>query len=98
MIDYKIKVLSEAQSNIDEAMQWYFERSNTAALNFLDEIDITISNIKDNPYAYPLKLDNIRYTKINKYPYAIFYRINKKEIVILKIYHLKREPDSWQNS
>lgn len=82
LIDYKVSV------------NWYAERSNKAAENFVTEVNDCIETICRNPLQFNSRYKNFRETSLKKYPFYIIYFIDehKKIVVITAIYHHKRNP------
>jgi len=91
----KPKFAKEAANEFLDAVEWYEARSKGLGLRFTDEIDSTIERIKLNPELYPSIVDDIKRIQLNKFPYSIFYTIEDDTLVILRIFHNKREPIDW---
>jgi plasmid stabilization system protein ParE len=56
----------------------------------------TIARIKRDPEIYPFALRNARKAAVKRFPYTVYYEIGKREIVILAVFHAKRNPEHWQ--
>ncbi|WP_145715616.1 type II toxin-antitoxin system RelE/ParE family toxin [Chitinophaga japonensis] len=75
-------------------MEWYAERSEQAANNFIIAIRERLDILHSEPDRYRKTYKNFREITLKKYPYSIVYLINEidKVIVISSIYHHKRSP------
>ena len=55
-----------------------------------------ISKIQRNPKMFPVALKNARKVMVRKFPYTIYYEIGREKIMILAVFHSKRDPEDWQ--
>jgi len=54
-----------------------------------------VADIAENPQRWPVIQSDIRRRLIHRFPYALFYRVDHDEIVVLAIAHLHRRPVYW---
>src|SRR4051812_38519412 len=83
-----------ALSEYHETITWYGERSLSAVDNFIAEVNEKIKKICAAPSLYKSVYKNSREVSLKKFPYSIVYYINAatKTIIIISIYHHKRNP------
>lgn len=83
-----------AFSEFKEAVEWYMERSETAAANLIAEVKNRIETICSDPLLYRKTYKIFRETSLKKYPYYIVYFVdeNTRIIIITSLYHHKRNP------
>ena len=93
---YKVKFTEEAVYEFRDAVEWYESRAEGFGLRFSDEIERTIERIRLNPDLYPLVVKEIRKIQTNRFPFSIFYTIEDNILLILRIFHNKRNPLEWQ--
>ena len=76
------------------ALEWYNERSETAAKNFIKEIKEKIKDVCSDPLRYPNTYKHFREKSLKKYPFCIVYFVDeiKHMVVIMSVYHHKRNP------
>lgn len=93
-MSYSYLFHESAQEDYEEALQWYLERSEKAALNFVTAIDTTIQKICDHPVRWRNEYKHFYELGVKKYPYTIIYSIEaaKQLIIVSSIYHHKRNP------
>jgi plasmid stabilization system protein ParE len=85
-----------AKLEAQEIIRWYSERNPDAAAEFSLELDKTVGRILESPRRF-LRLDsNLRRALFKTYPYAVIFRDNEEEILILAIAHGKRRPGYWR--
>jgi plasmid stabilization system protein ParE len=93
---YKIIVRPEAQREIQEAFDWYEERSEGLGAEFLRAADACLSGVQRNPAAYQMIHNEVHRALLRRFPYALFYLIREETIVVLACFHVKRSPADWQ--
>jgi plasmid stabilization system protein ParE len=81
-----------AKIDIDIAMGWYEEQRKGLGLEFLDCLEETISRILENPKLYSFKYRRFRSALIRKFPFSIFYTIEKIEIVVHAVFDNRQDP------
>lgn len=40
--------------------------------------------------------EDIRRAVVQRFPYSVFYRIEAAQIVVIAVFHTKRDPKNWQ--
>jgi plasmid stabilization system protein ParE len=91
----RIIIRPEAESDISDAYSWYEGRLSGLGSEFIDCIDDAINSILLNPESYAVALKNIRRILIRRFPYAVYYLYEESVIVVLAVFHFKRNPKSW---
>lgn len=86
----------EADIELHEALEWYAQQKLGLDTEFMRCIDEAISRIQRNPEMFPIALRNVRKAMVKRFPYTIYYEIGDEEIMILAIFHAKRDPKHWQ--
>jgi toxin ParE1/3/4 len=90
-------ITPEAEADIEEAYRWYEERLEGLGVDFLDCLDNGIESIKNNPEMYPVVHGSLRRLLIRRFPYGIFYTISESLIMILAVFHGRRDPKEWES-
>ena len=91
-----IKFHSEAEADFQEALEWYAQQRIGLEAEFMLCVDEALTRIQRNPEIYPCEIRNIRKTLVRRFPYIIYYEVEKHDIMILAIFHAKRHPRYWQ--
>ena len=86
----------EAEVDIEEAALWYEKQSKGLGHEFLDEVEKAYKTILENPSLYPLVHRDTHRALIHRFPFGIFYRIERGFIVIIAVMHGSRNPKRWQ--
>jgi toxin ParE1/3/4 len=93
---YRIIVRPEAEREIQEAFDWYEERSEGLGAEFLRAADACLSAVQRTPDASQIVHGEVRRALLRKFPYALFYLVREDMIVVLACFHVKRNPGDWQ--
>ncbi len=93
---YKIIIRPEAESDLKKSVQWYEEENQGLGIQFLHNVGEAIDLIRENPQLHSLIYKNIRRALIHRFPYGIFYIIDNDRVVVLAVFHFKRDPKIWK--
>lgn len=92
----QIIVRPEAEQEVRQAFDWYQEQSAGLGFEFLRAIEVCLSGISRNPFAYIVaKVPNVRRALVRRFPYALFYLVDDEAIVVIAIFNVKRQPIDW---
>jgi len=86
----------EAVTELNEAIDYYEVCEPGLGYDFSVEVFAGIQNIVNYPSAWPVMGEDVRRCLINRFPYGILYSIERGDIFILAIMHLRRHPDYWK--
>jgi plasmid stabilization system protein ParE len=87
----------EAEAEIFNAAEWYEKRNPVACAAFLRAIDRTIFLIQDHTEQYQVVYHETRRALVDGFPYAIFYKVTDREIIIVSCFHTSRNPSAWRD-
>jgi plasmid stabilization system protein ParE len=85
-----------ARSEFDTAALWYEERQAGLGTQFVSEIDHTVELASNHPERFPVKHGEIRCVQARRFPYTVFFRLEADRIVVLAVFHARRNPAVWQ--
>lgn len=91
---YKYSLYAGAQKDYEESLNWYLERSEQAAIGFINAVDFALKQICNYPDRYRNTYKHYYEIGLKKYPFVIIYSIEKdnKLIIVWKIFHYKKNP------
>lgn len=87
---------SKARSELFEAITWYEERNPGKGMDFVSQVVESLKKIAARPETYRKVFGEFRRINVEGFPYYIIYRVRKKTIYILAIFHEKRL-ESWKD-
>ena len=96
MIGESLGIHSAALEEAEAAVDWYARRSRRAAGIFLDELDLVIDKIRQNPQQYPLYDFGARRMALRRFPFVIVFRSVAAGVEIIAIAHGRRRPGCWR--
>ncbi len=94
-MSYTLIVRKRAESHIEKAFEWYEHKRKNLGNDFLQAIEEALNTIELNPESFQLKYKNIRAIYTKRFPYGIFYTIDKNKIIVLAVFHLSQNPKLW---
>lgn len=86
----------EAEEEMAEAYNWYEERLQGLGSEFLLNVDATLNSIFRNHHEYPVVYKNIRRALTRRFPYQILFVAEGTLIVVVAVFHARRDPKHWQ--
>jgi hypothetical protein len=89
----KIDFLDAAQSELDDAIDYYDDQRFGLGLEFGEEIEQALERIDHYPRAWsPLSREYA--VALNRFPYSVIYEVRSELLVIVAIQNNHRKPDS----
>ena len=85
-----------ASAEFIEASAWYETKRVGLALEFIAEIDRCVSLASKHPLQFAVVCEDIRHVVANRFPYSVYFRAENHRIVVLAVFHGRRDPAIWQ--
>lgn len=93
---YPIIFTQAARWELIEAQDWYEAEAAGLGGRFRDAIGALIKNMSDNPRQFPVVFENVRRALVRRFPYSLFFVIEKDVLVVIACFHASRDPSRWQ--
>ena len=77
------------------AYGWYEEQRAGLGEQFLAAVDATFDAIERIPEMFRCVHGEVRRANVSRFPYAVFYRVDPKSVVVLAVLHTARDPRLW---
>jgi toxin ParE1/3/4 len=90
----QIQLQPVAETELNQAAAWYESRRDNLGAAFLAEIDRCFLRAARNPEQFSVHEGNIHYINANRFPYRVYFRIEPSRIVILAVFHNRRDPST----
>lgn len=84
-----------ANAEFNEASAWYESKRRGLALDFIAEIDRCVSLASEHPLQFTVVREDIRRVVANHFPYSVYFRAEQNRIVVLAVFHSRRDPAIW---
>ena len=88
---------SDAETELNEAVDYYNACQEGLGLEFAREIYYAIENICKFPSAWTPFSQNTRKCLLRRFPYGVIYQYRNEEAIIIAIMQLNRKPNYWRN-
>ena len=85
----------EASRELEDALEWYLERSLQAAESFVRETERAVTVIAGAAGVWPLFEAGTRRYILHRFPYNIIYRETEGSIEVVAVARQKRRPRYW---
>jgi plasmid stabilization system protein ParE len=86
----------EAETDIQEAFDWYEARARGLGVRFLLAADATLARIQHNPLGYQIVYRSFRRAVVHRFPYIVLYVVRKQDVVIVGCISGRRNPAYWK--
>jgi len=92
----RLIIRPEAEAEMTEAYNWYEARVPGLGSDFLLSVDAILHAIARTPQQYPVVHRHIRRALTRRFPYEVFFLEEDSRIVVLAVFHAKRNPKNWR--
>lgn len=92
----KVRELTVALAELDEAIEHYRAIDVHLAARLLDEVDAGKRAITRFPNAWKRLPSGVRAFPLRRFPYTLLYMAEREEILIVAYAHQSREPRYWE--
>jgi plasmid stabilization system protein ParE len=96
-VKFSRRIWPDAERDIAEAYRWYEEQRIGLGADFLLCIEEGLAKIQRAPEACPVVHKNVRRLLIERFPYGIFYAVEQPVIIVLAVFHERRDPATWRS-
>ena len=73
----------------------YEEQTEGLGEKFLATVDSAFDAIERYPQMFVQVHGEVRRALVSRFPYAVFYRVECKRVVVLTVLHTARDPKLW---
>ena len=92
----RLSSLDQDRAELMDAHDWYEAKLRGLGTRFLDQVEITILRLQENPQQFPMVFQDVHRALLRKYPYGLFFRVEISEIVVIACFHGSRDPRRWE--
>ncbi|MFW5966979.1 MAG: type II toxin-antitoxin system RelE/ParE family toxin [Persicimonas sp.] len=94
---YPIDFRPEAEEDLREGHDWYQARAPKLGEDFLDCVDQALDRISRYPSSCPVVYRDVRRQLLDRFPHSILYVVEPDRVVVLAVYHGRRDPAGWKD-
>jgi plasmid stabilization system protein ParE len=85
-----------AKSEFEDAAVRYDEQRLGLGEEFTIEIEQAVARAADAPERYPIVFGDVRRTVARRFPFSVYFRVRSDALVVLAVFHGRRNPAIWQ--
>ena len=93
----RLIIQPEAERDLAEAFTWYETQRPGLGNELLLSIEASLAAIQRRPETFPVVHREIRRALIRRFPYGIFFVIDEASLIVIAIFHAKRDPRRWES-
>ncbi len=93
----RVRFRSEAVEDVVGARTWYDEQRDGLGNAFAASLEEVIQLLIEFPEAFPEIAVGHRRAHVPRFPYALYYRIDRDVIDVLACLHTSRAPGVWRS-
>lgn len=89
---YSLHFLPEVEEDAINGYRWYQAKSPGLGEEFLRVFYAAASGIVRNPQSYPKIFDEFRRCLLRRFPYAVYFMVKGKQVIVFGLFHCARDP------
>jgi len=66
-------------------------------VEFAERVQAVFDGISAMPELHAIVHRDVRKALVRRFPYAVFYRVRAGRVVVLAVFHAKRDPELWKS-
>lgn len=76
----------------------YYERISPALTNdFRHNVNDKLDDIAERPESFPLDVEPVRFARVDRFPYLIFFVADQDSVSIIAVLHGASDPARWRS-
>jgi plasmid stabilization system protein ParE len=95
-VSRRVSFRPEAEAEALDTRAWYEGRRPGLGAEFRAALDETVERLAENPMQFPLVRGETRRAILNRFPHAVYFRLDGNDIVVLAV-HGRQHPRRWQS-
>jgi toxin ParE1/3/4 len=96
-VSLSVRFLPEAREEFDRATDWYADRGQALARDFVARVREVIKSIAAHPQMHALIHGDVRKAVVTRFPYIVLYREEDNKLIVVSVFHTSRNPAEWQS-
>ncbi len=93
-----VRIRRAARDEASVAFRWYLNAAPKTAEAFEARVQAAILQILEFPESGQTYIDDTRRMVLTPFPYAVVYKVGRRDIVVLAVVNLRRRPGYWRVS
>lgn len=89
---YSVRYKRAASAEVEAVISWYAQPEINQASSFVKDLERTESRLRAQPALYQQIEGEIRRAVLRRFPYSLFYVIERDEVIVLACMHQHQKP------
>jgi toxin ParE1/3/4 len=90
-----VRFLPEARQDALDTRAWYEDRQSGLGALFSKSLAAAVERLQAAPLSFPQVMGAVRRVILQRFPYAVYFRQEADEIIVLAV-HGRQDPNRWQ--
>ena len=90
-----VSFLPAARQDAIDTRSWYEDRQSGLGAMFSASLVAAVERLRAAPLSYPQVIGPVRRVILQRFPYAVYFRVQPDEIIVLAV-HGRQDPGHWQ--
>ena len=87
----------KAKREFDDAISWYQDRREGLGREFSVAVEEQLGRIALSPNQFACVRGDVRRAVLQRFPYSIYFIVEDNRIVVLAIFHARRDPNQLED-
>ncbi|QQR81868.1 MAG: type II toxin-antitoxin system RelE/ParE family toxin [Deltaproteobacteria bacterium] len=96
MKKYQVRLTDKAEEDVRDIFQWHEIKLTGLGYRFIFSLEAAFASIERVPLGFRKIHKNIRRVLLKRFPYGVFYVVEKEQLVVVAVIHHKRNPTLWK--
>ncbi len=92
----RLEFLEPARWDMRDAISYLNDQEPGLGQGFAREVKAALSRIKDFPRLWTKVSARLRRCPLKRFPYSLFYHLVGERIIIVSVFHDRRNPEIWK--
>lgn len=92
-----VRLREEAERDLAAAVLWYEQQRAGLGRDFLDQALAAFQLLAEHPLTYPVVHRDTRRALLKRFPFGIYFRAERSQVVVIAIAHASRHPRHWRD-
>lgn len=97
-MNYILRFLPELEEDVMAAHDWYEDKAAGLGAEFLRSFYAHAAILQRTPLIYPKVYQDFRRGLLRRFPYACYYRVAGKLVIVYSAFHCARDPSTVNES
>jgi plasmid stabilization system protein ParE len=90
-VSWRVTIRPAAQTDLEEAREWYESKRPGLGDEFLLSIADALSRLEESPEQFPVYYKDFRRVLTDRFPYKVFFRIEGDAVIVFRVLHAARD-------